>query len=151
MATAEAPRHLTTQGLVRAAAAPPRWSHPGRFQQCCARSAYHPCPCNAVPCPPPYPHPRRPHVLLLDEPTNHLDLLTVAALAAALADWDGAAVIASHDIAFLRDTCREVWAVEGGRAARLPQAEVGDALDSYTAALMEGVRRQRARAARKAA
>jgi len=38
-----------------------------------------------------------PDVLLLDEPTNHLSLLLVTQLEAAVADYPGAVVIASHD------------------------------------------------------
>ena len=38
-----------------------------------------------------------PPVLLLDEPTNHLSLTLVEELEAALADYDGAVMIATHD------------------------------------------------------
>jgi ATP-binding cassette subfamily F protein 2 len=47
----------------------------------------------------------RAHVLLLDEPTNNLDLDGVHALGEALLAYRGAYVIASHDVAFLKETC----------------------------------------------
>ena len=42
-----------------------------------------------------------PQLLMLDEPTNHLDLDSIAAIEAALADFDGAMLVASHDEDFL--------------------------------------------------
>ncbi len=42
-----------------------------------------------------------PDLLLLDEPSNHLDIQAVEWLEAYLKDWDGAAVIVSHDRYFL--------------------------------------------------
>ena len=39
--------------------------------------------------------------LVLDEPTNHLDLEAVEQLEQALATWDGALVVVSHDRRFL--------------------------------------------------
>lgn len=44
---------------------------------------------------------RPPQLLILDEPTNHLDLDSVAAVEAALAAYDGALVVVSHDADFL--------------------------------------------------
>ncbi len=44
---------------------------------------------------------RRPNVLLLDEPTNHLDIESIQWIENYIRDFNGAAVIISHDRAFL--------------------------------------------------
>jgi ATPase subunit of ABC transporter with duplicated ATPase domains len=44
-----------------------------------------------------------PHLLLLDEPTNNLDLVSVAQLESALAAYEGAFVVVSHDERFLTE------------------------------------------------
>ena len=44
---------------------------------------------------------RPPQLIILDEPTNHLDLDSIAAVEAALAAYDGALIVASHDRDFL--------------------------------------------------
>src|SRR5690606_28490862 len=57
---------------------------------------------------------RQPNVLLLDEPTNHLDLDMREALAEALADFDGAIVMVSHDRHLIGLVCEDFWRVRGG-------------------------------------
>ncbi len=46
-----------------------------------------------------------PDLLLLDEPTNHLDIEAVEWLEGYLSQWEGAAVIVSHDRYFLDHAC----------------------------------------------
>jgi ATP-binding cassette, subfamily F, member 3 len=46
-----------------------------------------------------------PDLLLLDEPTNHLDIDAVEWLEGYLSQWEGAAVIVSHDRYFLDHAC----------------------------------------------
>ncbi|MCE7031150.1 ATP-binding cassette domain-containing protein [Lysobacter sp. GX 14042] len=70
----------------------------------------------------------RPNVLLLDEPTNHLDLDMREALAEALADFDGAIVLVSHDRHLIGLVCDSFWRVADGQA----QPFDGD-LDEYAA------------------
>jgi len=50
-----------------------------------------------------------PRLLVLDEPTNHLDIQAVEWLEGYLKDWDGAALIVSHDRYFLDEVCNHVW------------------------------------------
>jgi len=49
-----------------------------------------------------------PDLLLLDEPTNHLDISAVEWLEGYLSQWDGAAVIVSHDRYFLDKACNVI-------------------------------------------
>ncbi len=46
-----------------------------------------------------------PDLLLLDEPTNHLDIKAVEWLEGYLTQWEGAAIIVSHDRYFLDHAC----------------------------------------------
>ena len=43
-----------------------------------------------------------PQLLILDEPTNHLDLESISAVEAAVAGYDGAVLVVSHDADFLQ-------------------------------------------------
>lgn len=69
---------------------------------------------------------RKPNVLLLDEPTNHLDLDMREALAEALADFDGAIVLVSHDRHLIGLVCETFWRVADGQV----ESFKGD-LDEY--------------------
>jgi ATP-binding cassette, subfamily F, member 3 len=75
---------------------------------------------------------QRPQLLVLDEPTNHLDASTRDALADALAEFDGALVLVSHDRYLLRATVDEFVRVADGRLEPFD----GD-LDDYAAWLMQ--------------
>jgi ATP-binding cassette subfamily F protein 3 len=55
-----------------------------------------------------------PTLLILDEPTNHLDIKAVEWLENYLKDWDGAALIVSHDRYFLDKVCNNIWEMGGG-------------------------------------
>ncbi|MEO8936365.1 MAG: ATP-binding cassette domain-containing protein, partial [Burkholderiaceae bacterium] len=70
----------------------------------------------------------RPNLLLLDEPTNHLDLETREALTLALAQFEGALILVSHDRALLRATTDRFLLVADGRCNEYD----GD-LDDYRA------------------
>jgi ATPase subunit of ABC transporter with duplicated ATPase domains len=48
---------------------------------------------------------RPPQLLILDEPTNHLDIASVEAVERALAGYDGALLVVSHDPDFLNAIC----------------------------------------------
>ena len=60
----------------------------------------------------------QPNVLLLDEPTNDLDLDTLRALEDLLDDWNGIAIVVSHDRSFLDRTVNDVLAVDGDGGVR---------------------------------
>ena len=54
-----------------------------------------------------------PDVLLLDEPTNHLDLPAIEWFESTLQNFDGAAIVVSHDRSFLRRHVRRVAELDG--------------------------------------
>ncbi len=55
-----------------------------------------------------------PDALLLDEPTNHLDILSIRWLETFLADYEGCAVVISHDQRFLEAIATHVLDVDYG-------------------------------------
>ena len=50
-----------------------------------------------------------PDLLILDEPTNHLDIAAVEWLEGYLKDWEGAALLVSHDRYFLDKVVDHIW------------------------------------------
>ena len=60
------------------------------------------------------------NVLLLDEPTNHLDVAARETLEAALLEYPGTLVIASHDRYLIDKLANKVVDVEGGRITLYP-------------------------------
>jgi ATP-binding cassette subfamily F protein 3 len=49
------------------------------------------------------------NLLILDEPTNHLDVESIEAMEDAIEDYEGSALIVSHDRAVLRGVATQVW------------------------------------------
>ncbi|MEO0683157.1 MAG: ABC-F family ATP-binding cassette domain-containing protein [Pseudomonadota bacterium] len=58
-----------------------------------------------------------PHVMVLDEPTNHLDVQSRDALAQALAAYEGAVVLVSHDPHLVEAVADRLWLVKDGGVA----------------------------------
>jgi ATP-binding cassette subfamily F protein uup len=85
----------------------------------------------------------KPDIFLLDEPTNHLDILAIEILEAELAASRAAALIVSHDRAFLeRSTERSFW-LEHRTVRRLDKgfAHFDDWAEKIAAAEAEEARR----------
>ena len=79
---------------------------------------------------------QQPRLLLLDEPTNHLDIDALTWLERWLADYDGAALIVSHDRAFLDATTSRTLMLD------LAAHTLRDFAGNYTAAI-ETIARER--------
>ena len=82
-----------------------------------------------------------PDVLLLDEPTNHLDIVMVEWLEAFLSRYPGAALIISHDRAFLDAATNETAHLWQGQVKVFPAAYT-----AFRTLLDEEIDRQRQRA-----
>lgn len=61
-----------------------------------------------------------PQLLMLDEPTNNLDLASVRQLTGALESYEGALLVASHDVPFLESLGITRWLLLDGRAGLRP-------------------------------
>ena len=55
-----------------------------------------------------------PHLVILDEPTNHLDIESREALSMALADYQGAVILVSHDPHLINSIADQLWLVKDG-------------------------------------
>lgn len=74
-----------------------------------------------------------PHLIVLDEPTNHLDIDARQALVQALAGYDGAVVVVSHDRHVIEASADRLVLVEGGRASNFDGS-----IDAYEAMILGG-------------
>ncbi|MFD3477291.1 ABC-F family ATP-binding cassette domain-containing protein [Streptomyces sp. NPDC058695] len=67
-----------------------------------------------------------PQLLMLDEPTNNLDLASVRQLTTALESYEGALLVASHDLPFLKSIgVTRTLLMEGGRLRDVTKGEAG--------------------------
>lgn len=71
-----------------------------------------------------------PQLLMMDEPTNSLDLAGVRQLAGALDAYEGALMIAGHDLAFLESVGITRWLLVGEELRETTAEEVRELLDA---------------------
>ncbi len=85
-----------------------------------------------------------PDVILLDEPTNHLDILAIEVLEAEIAQSRAAALIVSHDRAFLERVTQRCFWLEHRRVRRLDAGFAGfeEWVEKIEAQQAEEARRQ---------
>ncbi|MEV7829200.1 ABC-F family ATP-binding cassette domain-containing protein [Streptomyces subrutilus] len=69
-----------------------------------------------------------PQLLMLDEPTNNLDLASVGQLTDALESYEGALVVASHDVPFLESIGVTRWLLLDGELRATTAEEVRETL-----------------------
>ncbi|MFF4232796.1 ABC-F family ATP-binding cassette domain-containing protein [Streptomyces sp. NPDC001820] len=67
-----------------------------------------------------------PQLLMLDEPTNNLDMASVRKLTAALESYEGALIVASHDVPFLESIGITRWLLLDGELRDITADEVRD-------------------------
>lgn len=71
-----------------------------------------------------------PQLLMLDEPTNNLDLAGVRQLTSALGSYEGALLIAGHDLPFLESVGITRWLLVGEELLETTADEVRELLES---------------------
>jgi ATP-binding cassette subfamily F protein 3 len=76
-----------------------------------------------------------PHLIVLDEPTNHLDIDSREALVQALAGYEGAVVVVSHDRHVIEASADRLVLVDAGRAIPFDGS-----IDDYEALVLSGGR-----------
>ncbi|MER6333668.1 ABC-F family ATP-binding cassette domain-containing protein [Streptomyces sp. NPDC001034] len=80
-----------------------------------------------------------PQLLLLDEPTNNLDLASVRQLTSALESYEGALLVASHDLPFLKSIGITRWLLMAdGELTEAAPEEVGRPAGGTTEHLRRG-------------
>lgn len=67
---------------------------------------------------------------MLDEPTNNLDMASVRALKAALDAYEGALIVASHDVPFLESIGVTRWLLLDGELTDTTAEEVRGGLST---------------------
>ncbi|MFJ1805807.1 MULTISPECIES: ABC-F family ATP-binding cassette domain-containing protein [unclassified Streptomyces] len=67
-----------------------------------------------------------PQLLMLDEPTNNLDMASVRQLTTALESYEGALIVASHDVPFLESIGITRWLLLDGELRETTAEEVAD-------------------------
>ncbi|MEU5097450.1 ABC-F family ATP-binding cassette domain-containing protein [Streptomyces sp. NPDC020996] len=69
-----------------------------------------------------------PQLLMLDEPTNNLDLASVRQLTSALESYEGALIVASHDLPFLESIGVTRWLLLDGELRETGPEQLGQTL-----------------------
>ncbi|MFD9434344.1 ABC-F family ATP-binding cassette domain-containing protein [Streptomyces sp. NPDC060002] len=67
-----------------------------------------------------------PQLLMLDEPTNNLDMASVRQLTTALESYEGALIVAGHDLPFLESIGITRWLLLDGELRETTAAEMAD-------------------------
>lgn len=78
-----------------------------------------------------------PQLLMLDEPTNNLDIAGVRQLTSALQSYEGALLIAGHDLPFLESVGITRWLLLGEELQETTAEEVRERLTTPEAEQVE--------------